>query len=200
MTSSDHRTIESAVSPPTMPAAVDTHALAMAREKAVSKTTDRAIIIQSCAVEVERFCSRVFFRGPVGAARTAEAIVAIMDPSRPVSVCPVRPNVSGVVVSGVEVAVWDDAAADWTTPSPAHTVRPAGRVLIHAAGEYRVRCALLPADPVPDPIVEAIGRMFAMREQLRPGDTTIEGPMNLAGVLIRSGAGEILLSWRTPTM
>ena len=38
---SDHATIESTVSAPTVPESVDTHAMAMAREKALSKTTDR---------------------------------------------------------------------------------------------------------------------------------------------------------------
>ena len=125
--------------------------MAMAREKALSKTTDRGIIIQAIAGEVERWCGRVFFRGPNGAARTAESVVSVMDPARPVSVCPSRPNVSGVVVSGVVVDVWDDAAADWTTPSPGHRMRPAGRVMVHAAGWYRVRCSLLPAGAAAGP-------------------------------------------------
>ena len=175
--------------------------MAMAREKALSKTTDRGIIIQAIAGEVERWCGRVFFRGPNGAARTAESVVSVMDPARPVSVCPSRPNVSGVVVSGVVVDVWDDAAADWTTPSPGHRMRPAGRVMVHAAGWYRVRCSLLPAAPPPDPIGEAIGRCFAMREQMRPGDKTLDGTaVNLSASIIRSGAGEVLLPWRSLTM
>ena len=123
---SDHATIESTVSAPTVPESVDTHAMAMAREKALSKTTDRGIIIQAIAGEVERWCGRVFFRGPNGAARTAESVVSVMDPARPVSVCPSRPNVSGVVVSGVVVDVWDDAAADWTTPIAGTQDAPGG--------------------------------------------------------------------------
>ena len=110
-------------------------------------------------------------------------------------------GVSGVVVSGVVVDVWDDAAADWTTPSPGHRMRPAGRVMVHAAGWYRVRCSLLPAAPPPDPIGEAIGRCFAMREQMRPGDKTLDGTaVNLSASIIRSGAGEVLLPWRSLTM
>ena len=84
-----------------------------------------------------------------------------------------RPNLSGVRINGnVTTEVWDESAEDWTTPAPTVKMRPAGRVLVPAAGEYRITANLLPDAPVPDAITEAVGRVFALREVARPPETS----------------------------
>ena len=69
----DHLTVSWTIGAPFIPAAVDTHALAMAREKALSKTTDRAIILAAVPAGIEGWCSRLFFRGGAAGADRASA-------------------------------------------------------------------------------------------------------------------------------
>ena len=59
-------------------------------------------------------------------------------------------------------------------PTPAHRVMPAGRIEVsEQAGIYQVTADLTPGSTVPDEAVEAVCRLWAFREQLRPGDLTM---------------------------
>ena len=55
----DHELLRIAVSPPVLPVAVESHALAASREKALPFTDDRRMLLAACAVEVERELQRI---------------------------------------------------------------------------------------------------------------------------------------------
>ena len=59
---------------------------------------------------------------------------------------------------------------------------------------------LTPGAEVPDEAVEAVARLWAFREQLRPGDLTMgdgSGEQQvLAGAIMKSGAAEIMRTLR----
>ena len=73
----------------------------------------------------------------------------------------------------------------------AYTVRPEGRIRVHAVGTYRLSAMV--SGPVTPPAegVEAVARIWAFRENQRPGDTDAgDVPINLSGSVVRSGAAE----------
>ena len=96
---SDHELVSSEVDPPVLPAEVESHRRSQrAREKAL--TIERSIerlLLQACAVEVERYCDRMFWPGTAGAARASTAVKSSCDsPMYSVSYCPLYQDVSGV--------------------------------------------------------------------------------------------------------
>ena len=68
---SDHELVSLEVDPPVLPAEVEAQALATSREKALTMSVGRRLLLQTCAVEVERYAERLFWSGPAGAARTS---------------------------------------------------------------------------------------------------------------------------------
>ena len=193
----DHRTITATVAPPDLPSADADQARAAAREKALNTNTDRTLLLTATAQGVEAFIGRAIWRGKAtGGHRRSVSVVAVRDQSRPVSLCPLLPDVSGVSVSGVEVKRWNDAAGAFEAAS--YTLRPGARVLATEPGEFEVACDLLPAEDRPAAVVEALARTWAYRETVRPGDVTDFGAeRSLAGAIHRSGAAELLQAVRT---
>ena len=190
-----HLTIESDVGPFLVSTTLLDHAKAAARNDALGAGDDRMTILTAAASEVERYCSRLFWRGAV--ARRSEAIVEVTDHSQPVSICPDYSDLRGVVSGAVTVEVWQSGA--WA--STAHELRPAGRVLVPAAGTYRITVDLTPADPAPTEAVEGTARLYALRATLRPGDKGIdEAAISLGGAMSKSGAYEVLRFVRKVTM
>ena len=53
--------ISGSVTPPDVSAAVEAHALAMVRGKALSQNTDRLLMLRTAAREVETFCGRLLW-------------------------------------------------------------------------------------------------------------------------------------------
>ena len=130
-------------------------------------------------------------------ARRSEAIVDVTDHSQPVSICPDYSDLRGVVSGAVTVEVWQSGA--WV--SAAHELRPAGRVMVPAAGEYRIAVDLTPADPAPVEAIEGTARLYALRTTLRPGDKGIdEAALSLGAAMSKSGAYEVLRFVRQVTL
>ena len=215
--------ISGSVTPPAVSAAVEAHALAMVRGKALEQNTDRLLMLRTAAREVEVFCGRLLWPADGGGARRSVTEVEVMRGGEsgyyggsyygsayaygargrggPVLLaCPQFPDVSGVTVSVVSVQVWDDETSAYVDPTPAHRVMPAGRIEVAEAGIYQVTADLTPSATVPDEAVEAVCRLWAFRAQLRPGDLTMgdgSGEQQvLAGAIMKSGAAEIMRTLR----
>ena len=190
-----HLTIESDVGPFLISTTLLDHAKAAARNEALDAGTDRLTTLTAAAAEVERYCSRLFWRGT--AARRSEAIVDVTDHSQPVSICPDYPDLRGVSSGAVTVDVWQSGA--WV--SAAHELRPAGRVMVPAAGEYRIAVDLTPAADPPVEAIEGTARLYALRTTLRPGDKGIdEAALSLGAAMSKSGAYEVLRFVRNITI
>ena len=114
------------------------------------------------------------------------------------SACPQFPDVSGVTVSVVSVRRWDDETSAYVDAT--HKVLPGGRIEVEEVGIYEVTADLTPGADVPDEAVEAVARLWAFREQLRPGDLTMSDGSGeqqvLAGAIMKSGAAEIMRTLR----
>ena len=207
--------LSGSVTPPAVSAAVEAHALAMVRGKALEQNTDRLLMLRTAAREVEVFCGRLLWPADGGGARRSVVEVEVSDgdyggyryrygrmtgggPIMPA--CPQFPDVSGVAVSVVSVQVWDNQLYRYVDPMPAHQVMPAGRIEVNKAGIYQVTADLTPGAIVPDEAVEAVCRLWAFRAQLRPGDLTMgdgSGEQQvLAGAIMKSGAAEIMRTLR----
>ena len=190
-----HRTIESDVGPFLINTKLLDHAKAAARNEALDAGADRLTTLAAAASEVERYCSRLFWRA--AGARRSEAIVDVTDHSQPVSICPDYPDLRGVSSGAVAVDVWQSGA--WV--NVAHELRPAGRFMVPAAGEYRIVVDLTPADPAPVEAIEGTARLYALRTTLRPGDKGIdEAALSLGAAMSKSGAFEVLRFVRKITM
>ena len=195
------------VSPLALPDDVVAFAQAMAGEKAVDLVSDRLLIVKECAVEIEKEAGRLFWDGPGNTARRTESEIDI--PMLPVllAACPVYPNTAGADVTFVSLDSWNEETPAWETfTSDRYKLRPGGRVRIPrdsvATNEYstlslRLVFDILPADGAPEPAVEALGRLFALRENRRPGagagGVDADGRiLNLDNAMRRSGARDIL--------
>ena len=208
--------LSGSVTPPAVSAAVEAHALAMVRGKALEQNTDRLLMLRTAAREVEVFCGRLLWPATGGGARrsVSEVEAVTVDAlhnygptysrgridGRVLLACPQFPDVSGVAVSVVSVQVWDNQLYRYVDPMPAHQVMPAGRIEVAQAGIYQVTADLTPGATVPDEAVEAVCRLWAFRAQLRPGDLTMgdgSGEQQvLAGAIMKSGAAEIMRTLR----
>ena len=203
--------LSGSVTPPAVSPAVEAHALAMVRGKALSQNTDRRLMLRTAAREVEVFCGRLLWPADGGGPRRSVSEVEVSRPfegsyfygsngGAMLYACPQFTDVSGVTVSVVSVQRWDDETWAYVDPTPAHRVMPAGRIEVSEAGIYQVTADLTPQATVPDEAVEAVCRLWAFRAQLRPGDLTMgdgSGEQQvLAGAIMKSGAAEIMRTLR----
>ena len=197
---SDHELVSLEVDPPVLPVEVEAQALATSREKALRMTVGRRLLLQTCAVEVERFAERLFWRGAVPA-RTSTAVVRVRNDAVPLAVCPLYADVSGVEASLTSLRRWDEASRAWVTLSaPEYSMLPGARLEVGRPGQYEISASLTAPPTAPPSAIEAVARLWAYRETLRPGDLTdVAGEQQvLAGALMKSGAAEALrgVRWR----
>ena len=182
------------VAPLALPDAVKEQARAMAGESDAADTTDRLLILQGAADEIERYCGRAFWRAAAGAARESTAELDVGAVPVELAACPVLPDATGTIVTITTVRRWNDANGAWETAE--YTARPSGRFLVDRSGIYEVVSTLLPDTVAPSEAVEACARLFAFRENYRPkrsGSIEDDGtPIRQSGAILRSGAGEIL--------
>ena len=196
---SDHELVSIEVDPPVLPPEVENHALAASRETALAMNTYRRLLLKACAVAVERYCDRMFWPGE-NVARTSTAVVIVRSPSYSVAACPLYPDVSGVAAALTSLRRWDDEA--WVTLSAPDDYRmlPGERFLVGRSGQYEIVSSLTAPATAPPSAIEAVARLWAYRETLRPGDLTNVGGEQqvLAGGMMKSGAAEALrgVRWR----
>ena len=60
---SNNELVSIEVDPPVLSDAVEAQALSASREKELTITDDRRMLMEACAVEVERYCDRMFWPG-----------------------------------------------------------------------------------------------------------------------------------------
>ena len=81
-----------------------------------------------------------------------------------------------------------------------YRIAPGGRVTVDHRGLYEITASLTAPATAPPNAIEAVARLWAYRDTLRPGDLAdISGEQQvLAGALMKSGAAEILRGekWR----
>ena len=192
----DHDTVSIAVDPPVVPPAVESHALAASREKALTFGEDRKLLLAACAVAVERELQRVVWP-PV---RASTALVIVRDRNFAVPYCPLYPET--FMQSLTSVRLWSDVAQDWTTlaAGTGYRTAPGARILVDVAGQYEIVSSLTAPTTAPPNAIEAVARLWAYRETLKPGDLTeVTGEQQvLAGGMMKSGAAEVLRAekWR----
>ena len=192
---SDHELVSIEVDPPVLPAEVEAQARGAAREKALSTNTDRTLLLTACAVEVERYAERMFWRG-VGTARTSTAVVLVRSHGDSIAFCPLYQDVSGVSALLTSLRRWDDDLQAWVTLSASSPYRtlPGAKILVGRPGQYEIVSSLTAPSAAPPSAIEALARLWAYRETLRPGDLTDVGGEQqvLAGAMMKSGAAEVL--------
>ena len=195
----DHELLSIAVDPPVLPADVEAHALAASREKALTFGEDRKLLLAACAVAVERELQRIVWPGDP-AVRTSTAIVIVRDRDFAVPYCPLYPET--FMQSLTSVRLWSDDAQDWTALAAGTGYRnaPGARILVDMAGQYEIVSSLTAPTSAPPNAIEAVARLWAYRETLKPGDLTeVTGEQQvLAGGMMKSGAAEVLRAekWR----
>ena len=188
-----------AVDPPVLPADVEAQALAASREKELSFTVDRKLLLAACAVAVERELQRIVWPGDP-AVRMSTAIVIVRDRDFAVPYCPLYPET--FMQSLTSVRLWSDDAQDWTALAAGTGYRntPGARILVDVAGQYELVSSLTAPTSAPPNAIEAVARLWAYRETLKPGDLTeVTGEQQvLAGGMMKSGASEALRAekWR----
>ena len=106
----DHETLNIVVAPPVLPVDVEAHALAASREKALTITDDRRLLLAACAVEVERELGRIVWP-PSG--RESTTVVIVRNRDFAVPYCKLYPLT--VTQALTSVRMWSDDAQDWTT-------------------------------------------------------------------------------------
>ena len=197
----DHELLSIAVDPPVLPEAVESHALAASREKELSFTEDRRLLLAACAVAVERELQRVVWPGVITKpVRTSTALVIVRDRDFAVPLCSLYSATWMQLLTSVRL--WSDEAQDWTalTAGTGYRIAPAARILVDVAGQYEIVSSLTAPTDAPPNAIAAVARLWAYRETLRPGDLSdIAGEQQvLAGGMMKSGAAEVLRSekWR----
>ena len=187
------------VDPPVLPTAVIDHALAASRKKSLLTNTDRDLLLVACAVEVEQRLQRVVWPGEP-AERSSASLVIVRDSRLAVPYCPLYPDTR--VQQITQVRMWDNEIQGWVTLSQSvgYWLFPGARILVNRAGQYEITAALTAPATAPPNAIEAVARLWAYRDTLRPGDLAdITGEQQvLAGALTKSGAAEILRGekWR----
>ena len=195
----DHELLSIAVDPPVLPTTAEAHALAASREKALTFGEDRKLLLAACAVAVERELQRIVWPGDP-AVRTSTAIVIVRDRDFAVPYCPLYPET--FMQSLTSVRLWSDDAQDWTALAAGTGSRnaPGARILVDMAGQYEIVSSLTAPTSAPPNAIEAVARLWAYRETLKPGDLTeVTGEQQvLAGGMMKSGAAEVLRAekWR----
>ena len=169
---------------------------AMAGEKALSLTDDRQTILLSAAAEVERYIGKMIFRGAGGAPRVATSVVEVEAPFTAPAVGAL-PRSTGAMIDAVEL--WDDESEAFA--SSTYIRRPLGLILVPRAGTFRIVASVLPAANFPDAIANAVGLVYAYREEYRPrsaSELSDGAAPSVAGAVLRSGAAEALRFYRIP--
>lgn len=198
------------VDPPVIPTAHEGQALAAARMKAVDMNADRRLMLRVFAREIESWVGRLLWRGSgAGGARAATSEVEVAHSGRDysfggrggggriLSACPSMPDLAGVTVAITSVERWDDSEDPRAYVTEEYHYAPGGAVAVARDGVYRVVASLTPPAATPEEAVEALARLWAIREQFRPGDfreaVDIGGAVaQLSGAVMKSGAAEIL--------
>ena len=103
---------------------------------------------------------------------------------------------SGVVASLTSLRRWVDDTQAWVTLSALdqYETMPGARLLVGRRGQYEIVSSLTAPSTAPPSAIEALARLWAYRETLRPGDLTDVGGEQqvLAGAMMKSGAAEVL--------
>ena len=189
---------DSVIDPLELDDALKTQARSMAGESGVGLTTDRENILLAAAAEIEAYCDKAWFRGPAGAARVATSVIEAGGTCCMPAVGALPASV-GVTITSVEV--WSDASEIWTAVT--YIRSPLGSTIrVKQAGTYRIVASMLPLEPYPTVIGEAVARLFAFRENVRPrmvtGDMADGTFSSQAGGVLKSGAAELLRFVRIP--
>ena len=193
------KTLSIVVALPVLPVDVENHARATAREKALTITADRRILLAQCGADVEAELQRVVWPP---AARVSTMLVIVRSRSEAVPYCKLYPRTVTQAVTSVRL--WSDDAQNWMTLTPSNGYRyvPDSRILVDVAGTYEIVSTLTATTPASPTAVEAVARLWAYRETLRPGDLTeMSGEQQvLGGGMMKSGAAEILRAeqWWVP--
>ena len=196
----DHELVSITVGPPVLPASVEDHARAVARQKALSFTDDRRHLLTACAVEVERYLRRIIWPP----ARTSVAVVIVRDHYSPVAYCQLYPDAGGLTAVLTSVQRWEDVTQTWMAltsgADDGYRLAPGARIIVSRSGQYEITATLTAPTAVTPSAVEAVSRLWAYRATLRPGDLSeVAGEQQvLAGGMMKSGAAEILRGdqWR----
>ena len=145
-----------------------TYAREMAGESSVALTSDRARILDSAAEETEFYSGKMWFRGPGGAPRVTSTVVEVEAPFT-VPAVGALPKSTGVSITSV-------SKSGQTRPriltASTYIQRPLGRILVPAAGTYRIVASVLPLEKYPSVIDEATARLFSYREAFKPRRNT----------------------------
>ena len=177
---------DSVIDPLDLDDEVKDQAVAIAGESSVSLTADRENILIAAAGQVERYSGRAWFRGPGGAARVATSVIETDGGDVPAVAA--LPSSVGVTITSVEI--WSDSAEVWTVVD--HIRRPLGMVRVQQGGTYRIVTSVLPLAMHPSEVVEAVARLFAFLENLKPrmvsGDMSDGTIATQAGAIMKSGA------------
>ena len=196
----DHELLSIALDPPVLPVEVEAQALATSRAKALTITDDRRMLLAACAVEVERELQRVVWPGSPAVRASTERSSSCATGSFPLPKCPLYPET--FMQSLTSVRLWSDVAQDWTTlaAGTGYRTAPGARILVDVAGQYEIVSSLTAPTTAPPNAIEAVARLWAYRETLKPGDLTeVTGEQQvLAGGMMKSGAAEVLRAekWR----
>ena len=190
---------DSVIDPLELDDALKTQARSMAGELSVDLTPGRESILLAAAAEIEAYCDKAWFRGrPAGAARVATSVLEAGGTCCVPAVGALPASV-GVTITSVEV--WSDASETWTAAT--YIRSPLGSTIrVSAAGTYRIVASVLPLEPYPTTVGEAVARLFAFRENVRPmmvtGDLADGTFPSQAGGVLKSGAAELLRFVRIP--
>ena len=105
---------------------------------------------------------------------------------------PGLPNTAGVTLGVPAIREWSDTLGDWQAVTV--TRRPAGMVRLPRSGEFEIAVSVEAAATIPPEAIEAVARLWAYRDVLKPGDLTeVTGEQQvLAGGMMKSGAAEVL--------
>lgn len=188
------RVVEQVVADLLLDAETKAHALATAREKALTLNTAREVNLIAAAEEVERWTEKLSWRGSGTGERRAETIVEVDYGLQLVPVAPRFPSTAGVTVTVVSVERWDDTAEAFTAAD--YSIKPGGRIRLVSIGTFKIVADLLPPAAPPALAMEAAARLWAYRELLRPvaGSDGLAGSGSLSAAMYRSGASGILRS------
>ena len=115
--------VDSTVDALELPDELKLFARQMAGESSVDLTSDRERILLSAALEVEYYCSKMYFTGAAGSARACTSIVSV---SIPTDVPPIPQFPQSAPVNITSVMRWDDAAAAYVTAE--YVERPLGAI------------------------------------------------------------------------
>ena len=190
-----HRLIEYVATPFELDDATKAHALATAREKALTQDTARLVNLIAACLEVERWVEALLWPGPSGtSSRRVTSVVELFLANEPIPAAPQFPSTAGATVSVHSVKRWDDDAEDYVD-DPWRNM-PAGRLRVATVGTIEIVADVTPPDPISPIAVEGAARLWAYRELLRPvaGADGLAGTGSLSAAMFRSGASGILRS------